>query len=168
MGVRGSRLLLMRIPCKSFRQAYYQRLAVMRNNHSLSPIIHSLIDSRLTVRSLPFPCHLVYRSFNSCSPPAYYFRPGSGSGQSSWLVYLQGGGWCTTAAQCASRAKTYLGSSRLWPDPSNPQFGKQVGTIMMSCGQDGFNGSKPRPRCLRTETITCNDPRFLESLSIDA
>lgn len=28
------------------------------------------------------------------SPPAYYFREGSGTGKDKWLLHLVGGGWC--------------------------------------------------------------------------
>eukprot|EP01048_Picozoa_sp_COSAG05_P027607 COSAG05_NODE_8136_length_733_cov_1.082019_1_plen_164_part_01 len=29
------------------------------------------------------------------SAPAYYWRPGSGSGAKSWVLFLEGGGWCS-------------------------------------------------------------------------
>ena len=39
---------------------------------------------------------------------------GSGSGASSWILYLQGGGWCYDEAECAVRSTTNLGSSKDW------------------------------------------------------
>ncbi|MCO5560397.1 hypothetical protein L7F22_014012 [Adiantum nelumboides] len=46
------------------------------------------------------------------SPPAYSMDPGSGSGQYSWIVHLQGGGWCGSADECLQRSFTDLGSSK--------------------------------------------------------
>lgn len=46
------------------------------------------------------------------SPPAYHLRRGQGSGSTKWVVFLEGGGWCTGAADCRKRSRTRLGSSR--------------------------------------------------------
>ncbi|CAA6667092.1 unnamed protein product [Spirodela intermedia] len=46
------------------------------------------------------------------SPPAYHFSGGFGSGESSWLVHIEGGGWCHNVTNCLSRMKGKLGSSR--------------------------------------------------------
>ncbi|GJP34164.1 hypothetical protein CLOM_g18620 [Closterium sp. NIES-68] len=69
------------------------------------------------------------------SPPAYYLRTGYGAGASSWVIYLQGGGWCTSVTACAARAKTVLGSSNFYPQPSDPNFNK----IMQGYG-NAFTG----------------------------
>jgi hypothetical protein len=42
------------------------------------------------------------------TPPGYYYRLGD---PSRWKIHLRGGGWCFSAADCASRAKSDLGSS---------------------------------------------------------
>jgi len=49
------------------------------------------------------------------SPPAYYFAPGSGSGADKWLIFHQGGGWCTSLADCYGRSLGKLGSSKTYP-----------------------------------------------------
>uniref|UniRef100_A0A7S2Z2W9 Pectin acetylesterase n=1 Tax=Chloropicon laureae TaxID=464258 RepID=A0A7S2Z2W9_9CHLO len=49
------------------------------------------------------------------SPPGYYFRPGSGSGASSFLLFVDGGGWCYDEDACFERSFTILGSSSAWP-----------------------------------------------------
>ncbi|XP_019854868.1 PREDICTED: pectin acetylesterase 5-like [Amphimedon queenslandica] len=49
------------------------------------------------------------------SPPGYYFRKGFGSGVNSWVVHLQGGAWCYNKKDCLARSRSYLGSSRDWP-----------------------------------------------------
>ncbi|CAM0912391.1 unnamed protein product [Alopecurus aequalis] len=47
------------------------------------------------------------------SPPAYQLQRGFGSGCHNWLVYLEGGGWCSTIEDCSKRKKSGLGSSSL-------------------------------------------------------
>ncbi|GJP49096.1 hypothetical protein CLOM_g8356 [Closterium sp. NIES-68] len=54
------------------------------------------------------------------SPPGYYFRPGTGAGKSMWHIYLPGGAWCGSAADCVARSKTLLGSSTFFTnDPTS-------------------------------------------------
>ncbi|CAI5941729.1 unnamed protein product [Closterium sp. NIES-65] len=50
----------------------------------------------------------------------YYFRAGTGGGKNMWLIYLPGGGWCGTAAQCVARSKTLYGTSTLYPTDPEP------------------------------------------------
>ncbi|XP_077239078.1 pectin acetylesterase 5-like isoform X2 [Tasmannia lanceolata] len=45
------------------------------------------------------------------SPPGYHLQKGFGSGSNSWLLHIEGGGWCDTLASCSSRKVTALGSS---------------------------------------------------------
>ncbi|KAJ1286596.1 hypothetical protein BS78_03G364600 [Paspalum vaginatum] len=51
------------------------------------------------------------------SPPGYHFQKGFGSGSHSWIVYLQGGAWCssntTETETCSDRKMTSYGSSKL-------------------------------------------------------
>lgn len=59
------------------------------------------------------------------SPAGYYLGPAA-SRPSSFIVHLQGGGWCTSLDDCANRSGTHYGSSRAWtrqgscPDAANP------------------------------------------------
>lgn len=43
--------------------------------------------------------------------PGYHLDRGFGSGSNSWLVHLEGGGWCKDITSCAMRKRTHLGSS---------------------------------------------------------
>ncbi|KAJ4722693.1 Pectin acetylesterase [Melia azedarach] len=43
--------------------------------------------------------------------PGYHLHRGYGSGARSWLVMLEGGGWCNTIRNCVYRKKTRRGSS---------------------------------------------------------
>jgi hypothetical protein len=68
------------------------------------------------------------------SAPGYYIRQGKNADADKYIVHLEGGGWCTSVADCYSRSQSVLGSSSQWPasytfdgilsdDPSvNPAF----------------------------------------------
>ncbi|XP_016481028.1 pectin acetylesterase 12-like [Nicotiana tabacum] len=43
--------------------------------------------------------------------PGYHIHRGYGSGANSWLVQLEGGGWCNNIRSCVYRKKTRRGSS---------------------------------------------------------
>lgn len=45
------------------------------------------------------------------SPPAYHLDRGFGEGINSWLIQLEGGGWCNNATTCLARKSNRLGSS---------------------------------------------------------
>lgn len=45
------------------------------------------------------------------TPPAYHLDPGSGAGNKSWIVNLEGGGWCNNARTCKFRTRSRHGSS---------------------------------------------------------
>lgn len=44
--------------------------------------------------------------------PGYHFHRGFGSGANSWLIQLEGGGWCNTIRSCVYRKTTRRGSSK--------------------------------------------------------
>ncbi|KAK7278106.1 hypothetical protein RJT34_23131 [Clitoria ternatea] len=44
--------------------------------------------------------------------PGYHLDRGFGSGANSWLVHLEGGGWCNTIRNCVYRKNTRRGSSK--------------------------------------------------------
>ncbi|PPD89818.1 hypothetical protein GOBAR_DD13236 [Gossypium barbadense] len=46
------------------------------------------------------------------SPPAYHWDKGYGTGINSWLIQLEGGGWCNNVSSCLVRKNTHLGSSK--------------------------------------------------------
>nr|CAB3477066.1 unnamed protein product [Digitaria exilis] len=47
------------------------------------------------------------------TPPAYHLDPGSGAGNNSWIVNLEGGGWCNNVKACQFRKTSRRGSSDL-------------------------------------------------------
>jgi hypothetical protein len=61
------------------------------------------------------------------SNAGYYLGPpASKGGVGSFLIHVQGGGWCTSLDDCANRAGTHYGTSTVWtkrgscPDSANP------------------------------------------------
>ncbi|KAM1463351.1 hypothetical protein ACFX1Q_047355 [Malus domestica] len=44
--------------------------------------------------------------------PGYHLHGGYGSGANSWLIQLEGGGWCNTIKNCVFRKTTRRGSSK--------------------------------------------------------
>ncbi|KAJ4825580.1 Pectin acetylesterase 6 [Turnera subulata] len=44
--------------------------------------------------------------------PGYHLHRGSGTGANSWLIQLEGGGWCDTMRSCVFRKTTRRGSSK--------------------------------------------------------
>ncbi|XP_009616254.1 pectin acetylesterase 8-like [Nicotiana tomentosiformis] len=46
------------------------------------------------------------------SSPAYHHDKGFGTGVNSWLIQMEGGGWCNNVTTCLSRKNTRLGSSK--------------------------------------------------------
>ncbi|KAG5099645.1 hypothetical protein AAZX31_16G098000 [Glycine max] len=50
------------------------------------------------------------------SPPAYHFDKGFGEGINSWIVHIEGGGWCNNIESCLDRKDTRLGSSKQMED----------------------------------------------------
>lgn len=49
------------------------------------------------------------------SPPGFYFYPGTGSGTTKWMIFHEGGGWCTSINDCLSRSTTIFGSTKYRP-----------------------------------------------------
>ncbi|KAG2587316.1 hypothetical protein PVAP13_5NG134000 [Panicum virgatum] len=86
------------------------------------------------------------------SPPGYHLQTGSGAGSRSWLIHLEGGGWCNTVRSCSGRRTTDLGSSKfmqtrinftgtLSNDPAlNPDFYSWNRVFVRYCDGASFAG----------------------------
>ncbi|KAM3397425.1 pectin acetylesterase 11-like [Capsicum galapagoense] len=46
------------------------------------------------------------------SPPSYHLDRGHGTGLRSWIIYLDGGGWCDSIPDCLNRSTMFLGSTK--------------------------------------------------------
>ena len=81
-------------------------------------------------------------------------RKGSGDGAKKYILYLMGGGWCSTLKECYNRSTTILGSSKDWQesyqafgifsdDPSvNPDFYNWNAVFVMYCDGGSFAGDQ--------------------------
>jgi hypothetical protein len=94
------------------------------------------------------------------SPYAFYVEVHEGAAPSQdWLLYLEGGGWCNNAHDCALRAQTSLGSSRDYPDvftarrggmlssdcTENPTFCRFKKVELKYCDGASFSGMATEP-----------------------
>lgn len=89
------------------------------------------------------------------SPAGYYFRRGSGTNASRFLVSLVGTGWCTSLLDCEERARTAIGSSKTWDTEvsgygianqstaHNPTFSGWTVAYVNSCDGAFFLGAAP-------------------------
>jgi hypothetical protein len=69
----------------------------------------------------------------------YYIRPGVGAGARTWILELEGGGWCQDEAACLSRASTDIGSSKQWPATGSPTMdGGSHGLFSNDCSDNEF------------------------------
>ena len=50
------------------------------------------------------------------SPSGYFIRNGTGKNADKWILHQMGGSWCFDKMDCYRRSKTYLGSSKSYPD----------------------------------------------------
>ncbi|XP_022109459.1 pectin acetylesterase 5-like isoform X1 [Acanthaster planci] len=88
------------------------------------------------------------------SPPSYYIRRAqSAASQGSWLVILQGGGWCWNVSDCYKRSLSGLGSSYRLPkempfggimSPNatvNPEFHDWNMVMINYCDGASFSGN---------------------------
>ena len=84
--------------------------------------------------------------------------PGYRGANTSWQIHLAGGGWCYNASDCAARATSYLGSSKLFnrshvpsggplsPDPAaNPHFFAWHRVQIRYCDGFSFTGHREQP-----------------------
>ncbi|KAH1079067.1 Pectin acetylesterase 3 [Glycine max] len=84
--------------------------------------------------------------------PGYHFHPGFGSGANSWLIQLEGGGWCNTIRSCVFRKTTRRGSSKYMEKQlaftgilsnkaeENPDFFNWNRVIVRYCDGASFSG----------------------------
>lgn len=96
---------------------------------------------------------------NDGTPSGYYFAPGSGVGAMTWIIHLQGGGFCYDLDSCQRREQNPTQetsmSSSAWPtetasqgnglmsaDPQdNPDFYNANRVYIRYCSSDVFSGA---------------------------
>jgi hypothetical protein len=114
----------------------------------VSPLAASLLllvagagAARLAVADDGFVLKLLANQSAVCldgSPGGYYLRAGSAD---SWLIEMEGGGWCYTAELCLQRAATAIGSSKNWPSTGCPSMdGGSKGMLSNNCSVSQYCG----------------------------
>lgn len=89
------------------------------------------------------------------SPPGFYLRNASSVHADKWIVYLQGGAWCSSPVSCAARSQGHLGSSKHFSPTypmqgvvdgdttRNPLFGGWNQVLLAYCDGGSFSGDAP-------------------------
>ena len=113
------------------------------------------------------------------SPPGVFYRKAAtAAANTSWVIYLQGGAWCTSVSDCAGRAKGHLGSSAHFPptlgfegvlDPNpaaNPTFANFHHALVPYCDGGSFAGDAAAPVVLNgtNQTLYFRGARVLRAV----
>ncbi|XP_006818624.1 uncharacterized protein LOC102809268 [Saccoglossus kowalevskii] len=110
------------------------------------------------------------------SAPGYYFRKGHDEGENSWILYLQGGGWCWNISDCYERTKGRYGSSNEMQGTlpvggflsnsanSNPDFYNWNVAFFAYCDGASFAGDVNVPLSYKGNTIYFRGKRVLDLL----
>ena len=109
------------------------------------------------------------------TPGGYYIRRGD---PARWLIFHQGGGWCSSDDNCADRAQTDLGSSKAWPSTYNdtycggelfatPPFDSYTIIFAMYCDGGSWTGNVSEPVRTGNSTVYYRGRRLLDALLDD-
>ncbi|KAL3693644.1 hypothetical protein R1sor_007295 [Riccia sorocarpa] len=116
------------------------------------------------------------------SSPGYYFSPGFGSGLNKWIVYIEGGAWCNSDGDCANRANSFLGSTKIFGPPSsaapttgilsdnpgvNPDFYNWNVAWVRYCDGASFLGDRDEPVVSQGQTIYYRGARVWDAIMED-
>ncbi|CAA0831888.1 Pectin acetylesterase 8 [Striga hermonthica] len=87
------------------------------------------------------------------SPAGYHYSKGFGDGENNWLVYLPGGGWCSSTSDCLNRVRTspststttninrtYFGGIMSSNQSTNPDFYNWNVVYLRYCDGSSFTG----------------------------
>ena len=91
---------------------------------------------------------------NDSTPAVYYFKRGSGPDAAHWLIFFQGGGWCSNGPACSLRwsSQRYLMTSQNAPGSmqaggifstsaqDNPDFANFTQVFVKYCSSDMYSG----------------------------
>lgn len=116
---------------------------------------------------------------NDGTPAVYYFKRGSGSDASHWIIHFQGGGWCSNGPSCASRWSTqrYLMTSQGAPSSMpvggifsissqvNPDFLNFTQVYIKYCSSDIYSGDSEQQ--VNGMTMQFRGHRIVEAIIAD-
>ena len=109
------------------------------------------------------------------SPPGFFYSPPPlvGGRNDSWLLHLDGGGWCTDLEACKVRSKMSKGTSMGWkwaPDQAgilnteaarNPTFHGFHKAVLKYCDGASFSGDVQDPVKVGNTRLYFRTPRVL-------
>jgi len=85
----------------------------------------------------------------------FYLTPSPNEdNKNSWVIYFEGGGWCSSTQDCYNRSNTDLGSSKNWPEAissggpmdmncvKNPDFCNYNKVFIKYCDGNSFSGNR--------------------------
>jgi len=116
------------------------------------------------------------------SPGGYFIDRNTST---DWVIYFQGGGWCYEEHDCATRAQTLLGSSKLWNTTYNTTNLEGYSTILNSnttvnpdfadfnhvflpyCDGASFTGDADSPVVVDNTTVYFRGLRILNAVIAD-
>lgn len=130
----------------------------------ISPTTQSMPPISATTAPVSFPSTLIKHVVkdasqrqavcNDGSPAVYYFKRGSGADAVHWLIFFQGGGWCSSDTTCTLRwsSQHYLMTSQGAPAVmpvggifsisalDNPDFANFTQVYIKYCSSDIYSG----------------------------
>ncbi|GER46901.1 pectinacetylesterase family protein [Striga asiatica] len=87
------------------------------------------------------------------SPAGYHYSKGFGDGKNNWIIYLPGGGWCSSTSDCLNRVRTspststttninstYFGGIMSSNQSTNPDFYNWNIVYLRYCDGSSFTG----------------------------
>ena len=113
------------------------------------------------------------------SLPGFYFRKGFTHGVSKWIIYLQGGAWCSSEESCYRRSTTDLGSSEKFRPlyrtsgflshlpKENPDFYNWNVAYVKYCDGASFAGNRSNPIKFNGKLLYFRGKRILNALIDD-
>ena len=109
----------------------------------------------------------------------FYFRKGFKGGESKWIVYLEGGAWCSSKKSCYYRSTTNLGSSDKFRPiyrtsgllshvyKENPDFYNWNVAFVRYCDGASFAGNRSKPIKVKGKLIYFRGKRILSAVIDD-
>jgi len=113
------------------------------------------------------------------SPGIYFFKAGSKTNSSKWVLHLLGGGMCFSDEECLVRSKKYLGSSLYWPATFqyggalsenatyNPDFYDWNHVLFAYCDGASFSGDVDKPVKVGDNVVYYRGHRILQATMKD-
>ncbi|KAL1830557.1 hypothetical protein ACET3Z_000208 [Daucus carota] len=114
------------------------------------------------------------------TPPAYALHKGVGDAANNWLIYLEGGGWCATEAECVFRTTKDVGSTKRWAvekssliamlsdqESENPYFYNWTRVYVRYCDGSSYVGDREKPYVGNNTTVYFRGARVFKAVMED-